>query len=482
MIPSLHTGVIGFSKSERYLAELAQGPFLSLWSHPNLFRARAKELADLVVIFGNEVVIFSDKSCEYKEGDHGWSRWYRRAVFDSAHQLHRAAGWFRKHQTEVYLDAKCERRFPLHLPATPLIHLVAVATGAREFAARHLGGDGSLAIATDADGSRPFVIGDLDRSKDFVHVFDDVSLTTVLRERDTIVDFIAYLRKRASFLRRGPVVRANGELELLAYYLKNLDGREHEFVVPPRDPPADTLVVEGEWETFVESGPYRRKKAADHESYLWDRIIEEIAGHADRGTLVAGQERGLSGIEEQLRVLAAEDRFTRRLLSSALNGVRDLAARSTENVRFRTSRSGYVADRAYVFLTLKRDGIDPHEYRRHRQMMLRAHLDITKLRQEALQVVVGIGVAPANDPDESIDLAVRTFSDWTDDDRDRTRQMCDALGWVHDTTNIERHIHHDEFPAPFPRLHRQRTSARDPKNDAKAKRKAQRAARKKTRR
>jgi hypothetical protein len=300
MIPSLHTGTIGFSKSERYLAEIVQRTFLGFWSHPNLFRSLAKELADLVVIFGDDVVVFSDKSCEYKDGDHGWSRWYRRAILDSAQQLHRAAGWLRKHPTEIYMDAKCERRFPLHVPASPRIHLIAVATGARQAAEQHFGGDGSLILHTHANGTEKFIVSDLDRSKEFVHVFDDFSLSIVLAELDTVSDFIAYLRKRTTFLRSGTEIYANSEFDLLAHYLGGMND-EHDFIVPAQDPPAPLIAVEGNWNDFVASGAHQRKKADDEESYVRDRIIEDIediAHHADQGTPKTGQEHGLAGNEE----------------------------------------------------------------------------------------------------------------------------------------------------------------------------------------
>jgi hypothetical protein len=66
----------------------------------------SKELCDLLVVFGDDLIIFSDKSCAMQQGPHGWSRWYRRSVLESAHQLHRAAGWLRKHPRDVFLDAQ----------------------------------------------------------------------------------------------------------------------------------------------------------------------------------------------------------------------------------------------------------------------------------------------------------------------------------------------------------------------------------------
>jgi hypothetical protein len=484
LIPSLYTSAVGFSKSERYLAELAQGTFLSLWSHPNLFRSRSKELADLIVIFGDEIIVFSDKSCEYKEGEHGWTRWYRRAVLDSAKQLHRAAGWLRKHPNEIYMDAKCERRFPLHIPRKPSLHLVAVATGAHDAAIRHIGGNGSLAIETDADGSEPFVIGDLDPLNDFVHIFDNASLSSVLRERDTVADFVTYLRKRAAFLRSGPVISApGGELDLLAHYLRGMHGREHDFVVPQQDKPPTHIMLDGDWSTFETSGPYLRKKAADAESYVWDRIIEEVTKHADAGTLVTGQEHGLSGTEELLRFFASEDRFARRLLATNLHKVRKLAVGEGENVRVRTSRDGYRDDRAYVFLVARRESSDENGYREFRRGLVAAHTIITKLRYPDVRTIVGVAVAPADDPDGSVDLVVRTYTEWTDEDRQKAETLRAKLGWAQDIADLEKHWHHDEYPAAaFTPPKSAKPRSRHMKAQTKEKRRAQRAARKKSRR
>ncbi len=53
---------VGLTASERVLAELCDVSFLKLWTYPNLFKKRAKELTDLLVVFGQDVIIFSDKS------------------------------------------------------------------------------------------------------------------------------------------------------------------------------------------------------------------------------------------------------------------------------------------------------------------------------------------------------------------------------------------------------------------------------------
>jgi hypothetical protein len=64
----------GTTASERYLAKLCKSTFLSLWSYPNLYshegrkneKGVGKELCDLLVVFDNDIIIFSDKLIEFK--------------------------------------------------------------------------------------------------------------------------------------------------------------------------------------------------------------------------------------------------------------------------------------------------------------------------------------------------------------------------------------------------------------------------------
>jgi hypothetical protein len=86
--------VAGVTPAERYLAKLCKRSFLSLWSYPSVYRDQnrsnggdGKEVCDLLVVFENHVIIFSDKDCKFgnkKSLEVEWSRWYKKAVLDSA--------------------------------------------------------------------------------------------------------------------------------------------------------------------------------------------------------------------------------------------------------------------------------------------------------------------------------------------------------------------------------------------------------------
>ncbi len=179
----------GLTPAERYLNQLCDGTFLTLWSYPRLYRDQrsggrvlGKEIADVIVVFDDHVIIFSDKHCAVpSSGDlkRDWSRWFRRAVLNSAEQAWGAERWLRGFPERVFLDTECTKRFPLPIPdlSKARFHLVVVAHEIAVRCAQELGGSGSLMIRNDVVGiaahTEPFIIGDLDPGRSFVHVFDD---------------------------------------------------------------------------------------------------------------------------------------------------------------------------------------------------------------------------------------------------------------------------------------------------------------------
>ena len=117
----------GINESEQYLKRLCDRTFLSLWSYPGVYRDQnkitptgdGKEVVDLLVVFGHDIVLFSDKACKVpRTGDAhlDWSRWYRRAIEKSADQLWGAERWIRNYPHRLYMDRQCLVPFPLELP------------------------------------------------------------------------------------------------------------------------------------------------------------------------------------------------------------------------------------------------------------------------------------------------------------------------------------------------------------------------------
>jgi hypothetical protein len=143
----------GITNSERYLTQLARRAFLSLWSYVNPHtdegrskgKGDGKELCDLLVVFGDEILIFSDKHCEFpSHSDIGtsWSRWHRRAVEKSAKQLAGAERFIKEYPRRIFMDKDCKSPLPIDMsdPCVARYFLVAVTRGSYDVGKHYWGG------------------------------------------------------------------------------------------------------------------------------------------------------------------------------------------------------------------------------------------------------------------------------------------------------------------------------------------------------
>lgn len=204
----------GTTPSERVLTQLARKAFLSLWSYPNVYsdegrpagQGDGKELVDLLVVFGNDVLLFSDKHCSFQVDTDikvAWPRWYKRAIEKSARQLAGAESFLRRFPGRVFLDKSCQTPLPVAFPDPSVARyfLIAVTRGGHEAAARHFGGgsSGSLMLNNmlegDAHYEHPFEVGFPLKSGRFIHVLDEKTVGALLEELDTVPDLV--LRRKS---------------------------------------------------------------------------------------------------------------------------------------------------------------------------------------------------------------------------------------------------------------------------------------------
>lgn len=303
------------NEAETLVYEICRRSFLSLWSYMNpRKKPYGKELCDVLVVCEPDVIIFSVKQIRLtNSGDPeiDAQRWRRKAVNESCKQIYGAERTLRQSTCVVRNDSS----IGLDLPkaAEIRIHKVAVA----------LGGKRKVGL--------PF--GDF--GKGFVHVMDEPSFLTLLKELDTISDFVSYLTGKEGFCGGKARVQFDGpEENLLAAYLHG--GRN----LPQN---ADVIVVgDGLWKEFVEKEEYKRKQEADKDSYVWDRLVERFAQDSLKGQLEFAPSP--SNTERAIRQMALENRFARRLLGKSFKEFLDNSHRI--GARMMKSPSGVV----YVFL------------------------------------------------------------------------------------------------------------------------------------
>lgn len=422
----------GATESERYLAKMARRAFLNFWSYSNPYtdEGGGKELCDFLVVFGSDVIIFSDKHCEFpKHADIkvAWYRWYRSAIEKSAKQLAGAASFVERFPERIYLDSGCEHPLPIPIASSDRlkIHLIAVTRGSAEAAKKFWknNSSSSLLINTLVAGSNhkenPFMVGRPIDSRRFVHVLDEMTLDIVLNELDTASDFVRYLAKKEEYLLNNATdFIVSGEEELLASYLMNPlpDFKGFSF---PAIPSNEKLVFfeEGVWDRFSKSKAYASWKKANEISYEWDRLIEHQTAHIQSETAAVlfkpGDEdlRDIRAHEVVLRVMAEEGRIARRILAKNHD---DLLTKKTSDLAedrwVRTLVIPGGSRRAYVLLVLiQMPGQDYDEYREARRASLLGYCRASRLRIEGIDEVVGIASEQSNSPILTQDFTYMKF-------------------------------------------------------------------------
>lgn len=438
----------GVTTAERYLKKLCERTFLSLWSYPGIYRnqgnvktGEGKEVCDLLVVFQNHVIIFSDKDCAFpNSGDTelDWSRWFRRAVMESAKQVWGAERWIKSYPNRLFLDRACTQPFPIELPnlGTASFHRIVVAHDASRRCKEELGGSGSLMLAPSVigpmhydhskGGCKPFTIGQIDPSKGFVHVFDDTSLDIVMNTLDTITDFVNYLSKKEAFISSGRLGWTAGEEDLLAFYLRELnESGEHDFVVPP-----DThkvYIEEGHWEDFSRHPQRLAQVDANRVSYAWDALIETFSGHIFAGTSYTMSHPELRDQEKLFRLFAREPRTRRRMLARSLFELIKKSPRSQRATRvILPSQEG---EPYYVFLLLPELEHVPYaQYREVRRKFLNACCMVTKLKFPEAQDILGIATETGINENSSHDAAYFDAREWTAEDEAEAQSLHEDLG------------------------------------------------------
>ena len=444
----------GTTPTERHLSAICERSFLSLWSYPNIFRDQGggKELCDLLVVFQDDVIIFSDKSCIFLDSGNAqtdWSRWYRRSIRASAKQVFGAERWLRSFPKRVFLDQSCAKPFPLDLsnPGRFRFHRVVVATGAAERCRLLHGGSGSLMITGTlpdgpVDDRVPFLVGHIFPDRPYVHVFDEVTLGVVLTELDTITDFTAYLGKKERFITEGKLGMAPGEEDLLGSYARTTnDSGEHDF---PSHPGSDLIFLdEGFWTGLLTQPDFIARKERDRTSYLWDYLIETFAKHIVSGTLAHGNELGILAHERGLRVMASESRLGRRTLGMALGEMFETT--KPNETRTRMMVSALDPNIAYIFCLVSPAGYANYEtYRAARTSRVVSYCHVAKHLHPSLTQVVGIGVEPNGNRGGSEDLVYLEARLWSPEQAEMARGLHEEGGLFRSAH--ERRFTEKEYP------------------------------------
>ncbi len=429
----------GLTPSEQILADLCEQSFLQLWTYPNLYTKPNKELTDLLVVFDDDIVLFSDKSCRYLDsGDRelDWKRWFRNSILESSDQIFQAERSLKLQPDRVFLDRRATRPLPLSLPPKDRIrfHHVCVVMNARS---RCLAETGAPNLSIDTrlfQAVSPFTVGGVSERDRVVHVFDEETIRVVMTQLDTVRDFVGYLTAKEELIRRGSLIRARSELDLLAWFLAN----EHSF---PLDlPPVD--LDQNLWEQLTNLPQYHEGRRRDRLSYYWDNLLAKLIQNYIDEDLVLGNQLELEQFERVARVMASESRFNRRFLSQAI-------LERAERARLDPLASLLPSDNPdvhYVILILQGPQNESQDdYRNHRMRELIERCYAAKIARPIFRYFIGIALDARGVRPTSEDFLYIDTDAWNEQDFAYANEIRRGRNFFANNMVESRHVD-DEFP------------------------------------
>jgi len=380
--------------AEQIVHQLAEGTFFKDWCFPNAMLTKGKELCDLLVVFGHISIIWQVKDLKLRDN----GRFDPAEVEKNLRQLNGARRQLFDLKAKVTLqDARGQEE---DFDSTPIseIYLISVLTGPEQ------------------DFYSP-----VEQIKNFTaHVFSGRTLEILLRELDTVADFVDYLREEERlFATENHIMINGGEEELLGYYLTNersfRDLQESDII----------LLTDGHWESYLKRDQVRAKRSHDEISYLWDKIIDFAHTSGGQYKLI-------------IRQMAKLSRFKRRIAAKTFWDLLETASRNRHpDLVFR--RLFEMEGTTYTFLFTPKQ--KPREMRKR---LLEAQCLVARDRNRDTPVVVGIATDSSMRGTGSFDFCLLNFPEWNPEDESLAESLRQELGiWEN---AVFQHQHEDEYP------------------------------------
>ncbi len=364
-------------RAEQVLYELAAKTFLTDWCYLNPRLPDGKELCDLLVVFNDVAIIWQVKDLKVRED----GKPKQAEVEKNLRQIAGARRQLFELRRAVELENPRRGREMLDVASIRDVFLVSAL----------LGEEVEFFSAVE------------DFKNLTIHVFDAEFTRLVLKELDTVSDFVEYLRAKERLLDKNKsLIVVGGEQELLAFYLMN----DKSFT---RLDEADHVVIEkGSWAHLQGKPAYKAKKKADEVSYGWDSIIERAHEGSRQYELVA-------------RELARPNRFQRRYLSKVFLEAWGQAHKDTIRDMYR--RVLVIDGATYCFLFA--DDAGPRERRR---AMLGALCLVARGKFQSNKRVLGIATEKRIRPTCSYDFCLLEIDEWLPTHQEQMEALQKAAG------------------------------------------------------
>lgn len=392
-------GKIAESKSKEYIEQSFLKDFIFL--NPKYKSGSSeKELADLILVYFDTLIIIQCKSKEYTKDI---EKYIRKTVKEACNQLRSSFNRLMNPQFNVEFDNIRRGKIKWDYSKIKKIHSLVILEQDYPIASYN------LAVS---------IYPEIKSLKFTPQIFDLNDLKYLMRLLNTPSDFFKYIEEREKIV-TNPAYKMHSEKELLGFYLSN----NREITIFEEYPETSLIMFDGSFSEAMDKGDLaeklRRKIGLDKDSYFIDKILDEM--HTTKS------QEYLMIMEELVKL----NRFERRVLGKvALEKAFEVAKRNPKRGwRFIIHPSKKDVGFVFVFSDLPRENA---------KILLQNASFSAKYRMK-LKKVIGISM-----PAPSLGI---TYFDFLYDDREYTypdKKMEEAVSkiWGKEITS-----HEDEFPA-----------------------------------
>lgn len=243
-------GVFG----EDFVSQLAYTSFMKYWCYPNPIdiMGNQKEICDLLVYFNDILILICVKNYAFNGN---YERYFRKTIGKDVKQLCGAKRKIDNAVNGLYIKHP-NRQGNTHINISDIntIHLITV----------HFGGD-AVELSPVFDENK----------ENFIHVFNNLDFELMMKELDTLPDFVEYLDKRKDFFKTTSdkqLYIGGTEGDLIAKYLIN----QRTLSISYEN--TDTHImcdISDYWNKFCSQDEVNRRNEENRTSYFIDNLVKD---------------------------------------------------------------------------------------------------------------------------------------------------------------------------------------------------------------
>lgn len=300
---------------EEFVNEIAYSSFLDYWCYPSPKDEYGdkKEICDLLILFGDSLIIISVKNYEFKDF---YSRYFRRTIDKAVKQIYGAERKLFSKERDIYI--KHPKRDIKRFPKEKIANIYRI-------------------IINLGEGVRFYPFNKATKDDKFITLLDKEAFQTIVRELDTIPDLLEYLRKREELFADKTVIILPGDeddfplgtsKQFFEYAEKNFNpnekqsiivsGTEHDILAsylmnnrsfpeyfPSKEYNLMFVQLDGKWTEYNQRNQVKAKRKLDRKSYFLDELVkrEVLTNHDDNSVELA-------------TAIFSFNRFNRRVISN----------------------------------------------------------------------------------------------------------------------------------------------------------------------